>query len=227
MMYKFDTHVHTAEISGCARLTAVETIKLYSEKKFDGVVITDHYTEDFFRRRRHLPWEAQIADYLRGYRNALVYGETIGMTVLPGMELRLRGSSNEYLLYGMDLDLYINLRDMYNYSVEQLREVTKKHNITVFQAHPFRTNMVAIGSEYMDGCEIYNGNPRHNSRNDEAEKFAEQNNLLKLSGSDCHEKEDAARGGMLLNKLVTSTQELVDEVIAGRVSLIKDGVVTA
>jgi len=223
-MYKFDTHVHTSEVSGCGQLTAVDTLKLYKEKNFDGVVITDHYTPDFFHRRKDLPWEEQIAAYLKGYYNALEYGKSIGMTVLPGIELRLQGSSNEYLLYGMELELYMNLPDMYNYTLEQLREMTRKYNITVFQAHPFRNGMVQITSEFMDGCEVYNGNPRHNSRNDEADEYAAQNGLIKLSGSDCHQSEDVAQGGIVINKRPTSTRELIDEVIAGNVRLIKNGV---
>ena len=222
-MYKFDTHVHTAEVSGCARLPAVETIKLYKEKNFDGVIITDHYQEWFFDQRKNLSWEEQIAAYLQGYYNALEYAETIGMTVFPAMELRLKGSGNDYLLFGMNHELYINLPHMYNYSLEQIREVTKKYNIFIFQAHPFRDGMIQITSEFVDGYEVYNGNPRHNSRNDTADEYAAQNNLLKLSGSDCHEREDVAQGGIILNRRPASVHELMDEVISGNVKLIKNG----
>jgi hypothetical protein len=85
--------------------------------------------------------------------------------------------------------------------------------------------MIPITSEFMDGCEVYNGNPRHNSRNDEADEFAVKNGLLKLSGSDCHESTDVAQGGIVINKCPVSARELIDEVIAGNVRLIKDGVV--
>jgi predicted metal-dependent phosphoesterase TrpH len=222
-MYKFDTHVHTSEVSGCAHLTAVETLKLYKEKGFDGVVITDHYNPDYFNARKHLPWEEQIAGYLKGYHNALEYGKTIGMTVFPGAELRLRDCPNEYLLFGMNVDMFINLRGMYDYSIEQVREVTKKYSIAVFQAHPFRYNMIPMTGKFIDGCEVYNGNPRHDSRNDAADEYAAKNNLHKLSGSDCHEAEDAAQGGIILNKYPASARELIDEVIAKNVRLIKNG----
>jgi len=224
-MYKFDTHVHTSEVSSCSGLTAVETLKIYKEKNYDGVVITDHYADYYFVKMTGLPWESQVAAFLQGYNNALEYGKTIGITVLFGIELRLAGSGNEYLLYGMTPELCVNLPEMYNYTLEQLRDVTKKHNVAVFQAHPFRNGMVAITSEFMDGCEVYNGNPRHNSHNDSSDEFATQNGLHKLSGSDCHQPEDAARGGVIINKHPLTSRELIDEVIAGNARLIKDGVI--
>jgi len=59
--------------------------------------------------------------------------------------------------------------------------------------------------------EIYNGNPRHDSQNYTAEIYAGQNGLLKLSGSDCHHSVDVGRGGIAVNKRVSSTRELIAE----------------
>lgn len=222
-MNKYDTHVHTSEVSDCGQLTAAETIRLYKEKQYDGVVITDHYTEGFFHDKKALPWKEQVNAYLKGYYAALACGKALGVTVLPGMELRLKGSPNEYLLLGMDPDLYICLPEMYMYTLEQLREVTKKYGIALYQAHPFRPVMKAAPPKMLDGCEVYNGNPRHFSNNEKADQYATENSLLKLSGSDCHMAEDVARGGVVTRKRIATAKELAEEIAAGRVKLIKDG----
>ena len=222
-MYKFETHAHTSEISGCGRLSAAQVLDLYKEKGFDGIVITDHYTENFFSGIKEQPWEEQIHAFLKGYYSALERGRAVGITVLPGTELRLKGCANEYLLYGMDIEKFIKLPHMYEYSIEQLREVTKKHDITLFQAHPFRKNMIPISPELIDGVEVYNANLNHNSNNDKAEDYAVKNALLKLSGSDCHQAGEAGLGGHELTKRITTTRELMDEIISGNAKMIKEG----
>lgn len=225
-MYKYDTHVHTSEVSGCSELTAVETIRLYKEKQYDGVVITDHYTPGFFRDKKNLPWKEQVGAYLSGYYEALACGKSVGLTVMLGMELRLKGSPNEYLLLGVDVEWLIRLPEMYTYTLKRLREVTKKHGVALYQAHPFRPAMKAAPPALLDGCEVYNGNPRHSSNNGAAKRYAVANHLLMLSGSDCHMAEDAGRGGVVTEKRISNTKELAEEIAAGRVGLIKDGVVT-
>ena len=73
----------------------------------------------------------------------------------------------------------------------------------------------------LDGVEIYNGNKRHDSHNDEAEAFCRENGLIGLSGSDFHEWEDLARGGLALEEAVFSVAELLRLLRAGRFTVLR------
>ena len=86
-------------------------------------------------------------------------------------------------------------------------------DILVYQAHPFRDKMTIVDPELLDGVEVYNGNPRHDSRNDLANLYAKRHHLKKISGSDFHQVEDLARGGILLSENPDNEQELVQLLI--------------
>ena len=78
----------------------------------------------------------------------------------------------------------------------------------MFQAHPFR-NGTAVEPDLLDGIEVQNGNPRHDSRNDLAEAYAATHGLLAVGGSDAHRSEDIGRGGITLPERPGSMAELL------------------
>ena len=78
----------------------------------------------------------------------------------------------------------------------------------VFQAHPYRYSE-PVQPTWLDGVEVMNGNPRHNSQNKRAAAFALEHDLLALSGSDTHQGEDVARGGIQVPDLPQTIHEFV------------------
>ena len=44
MGYKIEFHCHTSESSPCGQTSAKDIINLYRENKYDGIVITDHFS---------------------------------------------------------------------------------------------------------------------------------------------------------------------------------------
>ena len=80
--FKYDTHVHTSEASGCARTTGAEMADAYKSKGYDGIMITDHFFNGNSAVPRELPWEEKIDLFCRGYENAKKRGDEIGLTVL-------------------------------------------------------------------------------------------------------------------------------------------------
>ena len=54
--FKYDTHVHTSEVSCCAKVSAVEAVKMYKDAGFHGLVITDHYCDSYFVSLGDLSW---------------------------------------------------------------------------------------------------------------------------------------------------------------------------
>ena len=87
-------------------------------------------------------------------------------------------------------------------SLKAFRELTVGKGIIIIQAHPFRPYMVPAPPSLIDGVETYNGNPRHNSSNHLAMQYARDNGLKILSGSDFHQRQDAARGGIITGERI-------------------------
>jgi predicted metal-dependent phosphoesterase TrpH len=207
VMYKFDTHVHTAETSLCAQIGARDAVRLYKEAGYDGIVITDHYYQELFDNLGETTWEYKINRYLQGYRNAREEGNKLGLKVLLGIELRFTENPSDYLVFGITKEFLIENPELYKLGIKNFKRLIAKEDILIFQAHPYRMGMIVADPQDLHGVEVYNGNPRHNSRNDKAHQFAVDNGLLMSSGSDFHQTEDLARGGIVfLNELQTSSE---------------------
>ena len=50
MKFKYDLHVHTKEVSACARLSMEEIIDEYIKEDYAGLIITDHFRKGYFRK---------------------------------------------------------------------------------------------------------------------------------------------------------------------------------
>ncbi len=193
---RFDMHVHTSETSPCGNVTAAETVRLYREAGYSGICITDHYTRSFFEGVDGT-WEQKVEAFLQGYRRAAAAAPA-GFGVFLGLELRLDGSNNEYLVYGVS-EAFLNKHPaLYAWDLPAIRNLTQQEGLLLYQAHPFRDGMTRPDPALLDGMEVYNGNPRHNSRNEEAFRYATGHRLRMISGSDCHELCDVGRGGIVL-----------------------------
>lgn len=207
--FKLDMHVHTAEVSSCGRIKAEEVAKLHHEKGYDGIVITDHYYENFFYKQGDLNWEEKVENYLEGYYKAREVGQKLGLNVILGIELRFIDSPNDYLIYGVTPEFLKEKARLYHLGIKEFSHLVADKDILVYQAHPYRSGMERVDAELLDGVEVFNAQPRHNSRNKLAYRFAEENDLKKISGSDFHQREDLDRGGIILSQEVTDSQELV------------------
>lgn len=195
-MIRYETHLHTSETSPCGRVPAVDAVRIYKRAGYTGIVVTDHYFRDFFEDQHFKSWAAKIARYLEGYHNALEEGARLGLDVHLGMEIRFDENANDYLVYGFDEDFLRRNKKLYRLGLESFRKLTAGSGIVIVQAHPFRPHMIPADPSLLDGIEVYNGNPRHDSSNHLALEYAQQNGLKMLSGSDFHQTQDAARGGI-------------------------------
>jgi predicted metal-dependent phosphoesterase TrpH len=154
-------------------------------------------------------WKDKVDAYLSGYRSAREEGQKIGITVLLGMELRFDENYNDYLVYGFDESFLLDYKELYNMGLKKFKSFARKNNLLIYQAHPFRSWVTPANPAYLDGVEVFNGNPRHDSNNQLALTFARKNKLKMLSGSDFHQKEDLALGGIVLSEVPSSSSELV------------------
>ncbi len=212
-----DTHIHTSETSRCGSVAAKKIVRLYRERDYDGIVITDHYHKAYFDSLGGAGWAQKADCFLKGYRLALEEGEKIGLKVLLGIEIRFDGSDNDYLVYGTDEAFIMENKEMYAWGLSGFRDVTKDREIAVIQAHPFRPLMTLEDSR-IDGIEVYNGNVRHDSQNHLARVYAEEHGLKMTSGSDMHEMEDLARGGVTLKKMPADSAQFANMILNGKIS---------
>ncbi len=196
--YLYETHLHTSETSQCGKVAAAIAAKIYHDAGYTGIVVTDHYFKGFFDMHPFSSWNRKVDLFLAGYRNALAEGQKLGLEVLLGMEIRFTENANDYLVYGFDESFLRENKKLYRLGLKGFRELTAGMGIYIIQAHPFRPRMVPAPPSLIDGVEVYNGNPRHDSSNHLAMHFATENSLKMLSGSDFHQPQDAARGGIMV-----------------------------
>lgn len=188
-----EAHAHTMEGSPCGKLPAAQLIAELKEKGYGAVVITDHYLPG-----ERLTREARVA-FLDGWRAAKAAGDAAGLVVLPGMEIRFKERPEDYLVYGMEEADFADLPDnACEMGLSEFHNITKEKGWCIYQAHPFRPKQLPANPSFIEGMEIFNGNPRHNSQNRMAAKFATLHNLRTIVGSDIHNKGDAGIVGMLV-----------------------------
>lgn len=210
MEYKYELHSHTSEVSPCGRITADDSVMMHKKVGYQGLVITDHFHREFFSSLGDLSWSAKIDSFLKGYRSAVASGIREDIDVLLGFEIRFDDSGNDFLVYGVEDDFLYKHPDLYMADLPYLRRVTDAYGgMLIFQAHPFRKGCRPPEDlSLIDGMEVFNGNPRHNSYNFRARETAVKNALLLLSGSDFHMAEDLGLGGMRLPGRISTQSEM-------------------
>ena len=161
--FRFDTHVHTDETSHCGKVPGEEMVRLYAEAGYSGFVMTDHYNRYSMQVHGCQTPEEEVETFLRGYRAAKAKGDEIGFDVLLGMELQPDGAYNEYLLYGLTEEFLYAHPHIYEEDLLTLRRLATENDILIFQAHPYRPGLTRAMPGFLDGVEVFNGNPRHNS----------------------------------------------------------------
>lgn len=220
--YKTELHAHTAEISRCAHVGVDEVVRAYREAGYRTLVLTDHMSHFTFDDQPITDWTAAVDRYLQSYHRAV---EAAGsdLTVLLGMELCFDGGNfSDYLVYGVTEEFLYANGNLMEMNIHSFSTLAGEAGLLLFQAHPFRNYMRMTPPELLDGIEVHNGNPRHDSRNDVAALWAEKFGLLRSSGSDYHEYGDISRGGILTKTPLLTNQDLLSALRDPQTVLLRD-----
>lgn len=186
-----EPHAHTKETSACGFVPAADLIRQLAAAGYAGVVITDHFIAA--ERTDTASREA----FLAGYRAAKAAGDAAGLIVLPGVEIRLRDQKEEFLVYGMEEpDILALPESIGEIRLSDLHELAVPNGWRIYQAHPFRPGHHPAHTAFIDGLEVFNGNPRHDSQNRLAAKFATMHQLHTIAGSDAHRDGDVGIAGL-------------------------------
>lgn len=206
---KWELHAHCCETSRCGHVPAETLVKSYSGAGFTGLVLTDHYNAPTLDALTGTP-EEKVEKWLRGYEIARRTGEECGLRVLFGLEARLPDSENDYLIYGATPELLREHALLYRMTLPQLHALVNSCGAILIQAHPFREVCTPAPAEELDGVEVFNGHPRHNSHNYLAMAFAARHpHLIRTSGSDYHRTQDLATGGIQTDCEIQTPADLV------------------
>lgn len=181
--YRIELHTHTSPVSGCAEIPAVQTVQKYATKGFDGIVITNHMNPDVFR---YTP-EEWTKHYLSDYYLAVEEGKKCGVKVLLGMEIRFTENNNDYLVYGVDEQFVLDACPLVDKGIEAFYKAFHGDHRVILQAHPCRNGMTYIQPQFLDGIEVFNLHPGHNSRiGMAAQRAKEKEKPVVIAGTDFH-----------------------------------------
>ena len=92
LKYKYETHMHTYPVSGCAHASVRECLEFYKRLDYDGVFITNHFLDGNLNIDRSLPYEQKIDFYFSDYEKGLDLSNELGIKVFCGVELSYGGT---------------------------------------------------------------------------------------------------------------------------------------
>lgn len=206
--YKYEIHCHTDETSNCGRVPAARLVEIYKERGYDGVVITDHYSQMTFKEKDAFKAGKLYDQFLLGYRTAK---EAAGddFTVLLGMELRGWCSAIDFLVYGMTEDFVKSNGNLLFKYCHRFYKLAKKNGFLIIGPHPYRMFPIRPSLHAVDGIEIYNGK-ESKEHNQKALAWAKKHNVkIMTSGSDFHRDTHTNFSGILTDEPIKTNDDLI------------------
>ena len=181
---KFELHAHSHPASGCSELSPAELVERCKNAGAHGLVLTNHAVWWM----KETPKDAWCAQYLKDYQDTKEAGEKLGITVILGFEIRFMDTDNDYLLFGFDESFIPTVYDWMDKTAKEFYEQFHSEDVLMIQAHPNRNNMVEISRECVDGYEVFNLHPGHNSRVALASRLHAKNGGIAVGGTDFHHR---------------------------------------
>ena len=223
-MYKYELHAHTSNCDKVARLSGAELVRAYADQGYSGMVITDHcfsIFHDWYADELAGMDHRQIVErWLQGYYSAREEGEKIGFTVLPGAEVRIDGTINDYLVYGLEEADFYRLPLLNRMaSIDEVMDILPDYTCVV-HAHPFRENLTVRDPGRFFGIEVHNGSTDA-FRNQLAKVWAEHYGKAMTSGSDCHGPWAVGKGGIITESPILTPADLIAVLRSGAYQLIE------
>jgi len=223
MEYLYETHMHTEEVSACARASGAKQAAVYKKMGYTGIIVTDHFINGYTTCPKNLPWEERMRFFASGYDEAKKAGDKLGLDVFFGWEFTIRGS--DFLTYGLDLNFLIANPGLDRLEIDKYSELVRNSGGYLAQAHPYRDEYYIdhpypVKPCYIDGVEVYNVMDRSES-NSKALEFAEKNNLPKQAGTDAHGRGNKLYSGVSLKQKAESIHDIINAIKSGEATPLK------
>lgn len=230
--YLYETHLHTAESSACARIGGAGMARACKEYGYTGIFVTDHNWGGNTAVDRSLSWEEWVDRFTQGYVHAAEEGERIGLDVFYGYEAGYDGT--EFLVYGVDAAWMKAHPQIRTATVEEQYELIHGAGGLVIHAHPFREAGyipdIRLYPQWVDGVEGVNAthsNMRSTAHNDpdfdrRAVAYAKKHGLPMTAGSDIHTTA-LFGGGVAFRRKLLSAQDYAQAVLNGEDYVLTNG----
>lgn len=209
--YKIELHAHTMPASGCAEVSAPDVARIYKNLGYDALVITNHFYYPYFLRGEKSARE-NFDLWYKDYLDAKEEGDKIGISILFGLEALFKDSSKDFLVYGVDYEIALELLSYIEKNTyEEFRNAWKpKKSAVIIQAHPCRGGDDPIDPAMVDGYEAFNLHTDHNSRIGTSASFAHKAGKLVTAGSDFHTHGHEGTAALLTKTVPKDSFELAD-----------------
>ncbi len=181
--YRTELHAHTSPASSCSEVSPEDVVTIYKNLGYDAVTIANHFSFNYQKSDK----ETVLDRFFKDFERAKQKGDEIGIKVILAAEIRFEENENDYLIYGVTRKMMEEIYDLLPFGVENFRKVYSMPDSVFLQAHPFRDDMERVNPEILDGIEVFNLHPNHNSRVGIAALYAKENNYsIVTAGSDFH-----------------------------------------
>lgn len=210
----------------CADITPDVIVEKMLRCGYTSVVLTNHLSRHTYAKgASHYTgrddWQEKLDYYFAGVK-ALQKAADGRLHVLWGVEICMgETSATDYLIHGLDETFYRANPDLLQTDVKTLSARVREAGGLLYQAHPFRNNMTVTSPALLDGIEVFNAHPKHDSRNDIAALWAEKFSLRGIAGSDLHHPEHDPTSGILTDAPIKSNEALLAVLKSGAYELIR------
>lgn len=178
-----ELHAHTSPASSCSQIAPEDLVKIYKNLGYDAVTVANHFVYEY----RGSSKDEVIERFLDDFEKAEAKGKEIGIKVFLAAEIRFEENENDYLIYGVNRKMLEEIYDLLPFGVENFRKTYPMPDSVFLQAHPFREGMERVDPSLLDGIEVFNMHPNHNSKVGLASVYAKEQGFgIISSGSDFH-----------------------------------------
>lgn len=209
-IYRYETHMHTSEVSLCGLSSAAEMVEAYIAAGYTGMVVTDHFFNGNCAVPRTLPWAERVEQLCRGYELAKAAVQGRRFHVFFGWEYNHH--CTEFLTYGLDKAYLLAHPDILQWEVTDYIRRVQEAGGFVSQAHPYRQrdymDRIRLFPKQVDAVEVYNATDPA-AWNDMAKRYADMANLPYTAGSDAHQADIGPITGLAFDEELTTIADLV------------------
>ncbi len=221
--FRYETHLHTAETSKCAKSPGAEFAKFYKARGYAGIFVTDHFLNGNTTVPPELPWEKRITDFCRGYEVTAAQGARIGLHVFFAWEYS--DAHGHFLTYGLGKEWLLDHSDLLMWDGLDYFDRVHADGGMIVHAHPFRekVDIVHLIPGRTDAVEIVNAG-RPDDANRHAADYARSFGLPETAGSDIHAVGRPRQCGIEVSQPLTGGKDYLAALNAGDVVLFDENV---
>lgn len=210
--YLYETHLHTAPVSRCAKASVEDTLTFYRDMGYDGVFLTNHFIDGNINIAHDVPFKDKLDFYFSDYHKGVEFGKTIGLKVFLGVEMSYKGT--DFLIYGLDEAFYYAHPEIEAMNVREKLHLYRSNGAIAVQAHPFREDFyidhIRLYPRDIDGVEVVNAG-RTELENKMASVYREQYGFRALAGTDNHRgKENPKLAGIATQKPINTVNDFLN-----------------